>query len=219
MNGLLATLLIGAAAFGVKFGADRSFELNRGRIKLVTPPPLSSLDRKIIDIVTLGQRALYDDFMNVWMIQILGDPAVKSENADAIAKTVYQVTRLKPKVESMYMLPCFILGLDFNRPELCERMIIDGLAAFPESWRLPMTQGFMFAFKLNDPAKAAGFYSLAASRPQSPPYVGSLAKKLLNKESVSQEDVNTALELMFKVPGGSRFESFMMQNRQNSPAK
>jgi hypothetical protein len=215
MKSIAITLWFLGAVGLFTVATNKAHEANAGRQNSITAPPLSGFEDGVIKILTLGQKNLYDDFVTIWLIQILGDKSIKAENAEAVNRTVLQVTRLKPKSESIYMLSCFVLALDFNRPEFCEKIILDGLNAFPNSWRLPMTQGFMYAFKLNNPLKGAAFYDLASSRPDSPAYVASFAKKLLNKEPVEKAEIKEALEVMLKVPGGSRFTEFLNQSIKN----
>lgn len=211
----LALILWLTGTFGIfVVSANRATEVNRDRVVLVSPPPLSEFDLPTVNILTLGYKNLYDDFVNIWLLQILANPLVKSEEASQVNDVVLKVARLRPKIESLYMLSCFVIALDLKHPEYCEAIILHGLNAFPNSWRLPMTQGFIYAFKLNDPVKAAAFYDLASSRPQSPPYVAGLAKKLLNQEPIAGEEVQEALNLMLNVPGGSRFAEFLSKNAQ-----
>jgi hypothetical protein len=47
-------------------------------------------------------------------LQILADPKLKLENADELFKVVISILNQKPKIETMYMLPCFIFVLDFQ---------------------------------------------------------------------------------------------------------
>jgi hypothetical protein len=215
MKTIAITLWMLGVAGHFTIAANKAYDANRNRITFLAPPPLSGFKEPIINILTLGQKNLYDDFIDIWLVQILADPKAKTANIDELNKTILQVTDLHPKIESIYMLSCFILGIDLNRPDFCEKIILNGLNAFPNSWRLPMTQGFMYGFKLNDPVKAAAFYDLASSRQESPPYVASLAKKMLNKEPLTEGDAKEALEVMLKVPGGSRFTEFLEQNTKN----
>ncbi len=174
--------------------------------ELVSPPPLIELKAEVVKLLTFGHLGLYHDFINIWALQFLVDPGLKQEEPEQVFKVVKRIASHRPKLESFYMISCFVLALDLKRPEYCEPIIIEGLHAFPNSWRIPMTQGFIFGFELKDRAKASAFYHLAASREKSPPYVARLAKKLLSEEALDASDIEEAIELIKTVPGGEKIE-------------
>lgn len=184
--------------------------------KLVTAPPMSTLNSKSIDILTLGHRGIFDDFAMIWIIQFLGDRTVtKKASAEEVYNAVSSFTKHQPKIEAVYLISCFVLALDFNHPEYCESISVDGLKAFPDSWRIPMTQGFVASFKLQDDVKASAFYEIAASRPSSPPYVGRLAKRLAERGFANGQDFNETLEMLSEVPGGTKIIEVLRQRSSN----
>lgn len=190
----------------------------RASYRLVSEPPLASLDPTVLDVMMLGHGGLYDDFALIWSVQILADPKLPdSTTADELSTTMQAIFKHRPKIEGLYLLACYVLGLDFKRADLCEKISIAGLQAFPDSWRIPMTQGFMASFILKDDLKAAAFYELAASRPKSPPYVGKLAKRLSNRGFADGQDLEETVQMMKNVPGGSRVIDALRQALQSSP--
>ena len=199
-----ALVLILSMAMCVKTGQDLVHS-EQASWKLVSAPPMSSLNSKSINILTLGHRGIYDDFATIWIVQFLGDKnLVRNASADEVFNAVNSFTKHQPKHEAIYLLSCFVLALDYDHPEHCETLSIDGLKAFPDSWRIPMTQGFIATFKLQDDIKAAAFYQMAASRPNSPPYVGKLAVRLANRGFANGQDMNETLDMLREVPGGTR---------------
>jgi hypothetical protein len=175
------------------------------------------MDPKILDIMLLGHGGLYDDFAMIWSIQILAEPNLKNTTtADELSNTLLEILKHQPKIEGIYLLSCYVLGLDFQRGDLCDKISIEGLKAFPDSWRIPMTQGFMASFVAKDDLKAAAFYELAASRPKSPEYVGRLAKRLTARGYADGEDLSETVRLMSEVPGGSRIIEILQQRLTNS---
>ncbi len=199
-----ATILIAAMTTCVRVGQMRGPQ-ERAKFDKLAPPPLSSWSDRTIHIAMLGHRGLYDDFVSIWLIQSLADENLKNyASAEQANKIITSVTRLEPKLESIYLLSCLVMAFDYERPDLCEEISLHGLKAFPHSWRIPMTQGFVAAFKLQNPAKASGYYALASSRPQSPSWVQSYAKKLAQKGQDAGQDLNETVMLLKEVPGGTR---------------
>jgi hypothetical protein len=186
------------------------FEL--AKPKLLSPPPLVEMDPRVIDILTMGHRGLYDDFINIWAIQILMDEAVLKESPDDVADAIRRVTRQGPKLESLYMLSCFVMAMDFRRPDLCLPFTMDGLAAFPESWKIPLTQGAIMAFRMDKRAEAAPFFHLASIRPKAPPFLASFSRKLQQQANVSSDDVDKGLEFLDLLPGGQRLKQSILDD-------
>lgn len=117
------------------------------------------------------------------------------------------------------MLSCFVLGLDLKRADLCKEVIIDGMKAMPDSWRIPITMGFMYAYQLNDVSNAVIYYSLAASRPDAPDFLKKLSVNMLEKNSISVQELQESLENMFDAPGGSKVGAFLNDLMQKKREK
>lgn len=186
------------------------------RKKLIEKPLLADTDPRLMTILTLGHRGLYEDFLAIHALQYLVDPNLKRENSDVARNAMMAAARQGPRVESFYMLGCFIMDAEFAKPEWCEALSHAGIKALPTSWRIPLTQGYFFSFKLNDPVQAANWYALAASRPGVPTYVGSLAAKLAANNSLTVEDLEQSVRGMFDIPEGSRIRE-MIEKSKNRP--
>lgn len=210
-----AALLIVTCATCIRVGTE-SGTAERAAWKLVTAPPLASLSTKHIDLITLGHRGLYDDFMTIWAIQFLADPHLRERaSAEELNATLTSITRHLPRTEALYLYSCFVLSFDYNRPEFCEAFSVKGLKAFPNSWRIPMTQGFIAFFQQKDDVKAAAFYQLAASRPGSPAYVARLADKLAKRGFANGQDLNETIDMLREVPGGTKIIGLMRDRMPN----
>ena len=205
MYRILSFLILAASMWNcARIGQMRGPQ-ERASFDRLTPPVLSGWSPRTINIAMLGHRGLYDDFLSIWLVQLVGDKDLKTyATAEQAYKLINSITQLQPKLESTYLLSCFVLALDYNRPDLCESISVNGLKAFPNSWRIPMTQGFIAAFKLGDYVKAAAFYGLAASRPQSPAWVQSLAKKMAEQGSKAGQDLNDTFNLLKEIPEGTK---------------
>lgn len=184
---------------------------------VLAPPPLVDVDTRALDVLTLGHRGLYDDLIYIWTLQSLVDKRLKDFPAEQVQKALLRVTRHAPRVEAFYMMSCFILAFDFKRPELCERITLDGLRAVPAGWRIPMTQGFIYAFEMKDPKNAAMYYGLAATREGAPPYVNGYAVKLIETNQLSVDDLQTTLRGLIGDDGASRFGDYLRQLQPASP--
>jgi hypothetical protein len=94
---------------------------------------------------------------------------------------------------------------------------LDGLAVFPQSWRIAATQGFVAAYKLNDQQSAALYYGLAASRPGSPPFLRHLAARLLARQSLDPSELEETLRQLIDGRGAGRL-GVLLEQRDRPPA-
>ena len=172
--------------------------------QLLEVVPLSRFEPSMIDILTLGYRGVYDDFLAIWLVQILADAQVRQADPGQLNNILQIAVRQQPKLESVYMLSCFVMTFDLHHPEYCEPLISDGIKAMPQSWRLPATAGYVAAFKSGDPSKASLYYALAAAQPGAPGYFKSFSAKLAASGALTGDERRQAIsELMVKVPGAS----------------
>lgn len=184
-------------------------------------PPLVDLDTRLIDILTLGHRGLYDDFMAIWTLQILMDGRVTKTPVEELQKVIKRVTRHHPKIESLYLLSGFVLGLDRGRPDLTESILQDGIRGLPGSWRIPLTMGFLAQYKLEDSPRAAVYYGIAAQNPESPPYIKSLAAKLQQKQNLTPDDLQQTINSILSPEGDlskpSRMQEVLQKQHESTP--
>jgi hypothetical protein len=179
--------------------------------KLVTIPPLAELPRSASAALVLGHTGLYHDFLALWTLQFLVDPKVKDEPVDLVARTLAVTARHQPKLESFYLLSCFVLAFDFKDDSGCAPIVHQGLEALPDSWRVPFTLGFLH-LRANRQAEAAVFISLAASKKNSPQFLVGLAEKMRSKAQLEPTELKDAVESLLKVPG-SKLEQMLDRSK------
>jgi hypothetical protein len=201
---IFSILLLAAAVSCVKIGRSRGVR-ERAAIDKLMVPPLAYWSPNIVSIATLGHRSLYEDFLVIWILQILADRQLSTyANGSQVFNAVIPALKQHPRVEAIYLMACFVIGMDLESPKYCEEISRQGLMAFPESWRIPMVQGFIHLFQTGEKDKAAAYYALAATRPTSPDYVKRLAQKTAEKSDATPEDLNQTLETFKEIPGGTK---------------
>ena len=96
---------------------ERISPLARHRHQLVEMVPLARLDTRPLNIITLGYRGLYDDFALLFSLQMLVNSNLAAlTTGPQIAYTISQLTRHQPRIESLYMITCFVLTFDLRMP-------------------------------------------------------------------------------------------------------
>lgn len=196
-----------SGAYLIQSAPERVDRLNQ-EYKTFSPPPLSNLKPSFIDIITLGHKHVYDDFINLWLLQALLDEN-KPANVEQAMLGIRSVVQHQPKLETIYMLSCIVMFDDYKEPKHCQEIILEGLKAFPTSWRLPMLQGYVHAVLLEEPAQAASFFLMAASRPKAPSWVQRLAKKLIDQKNIRSEDLDRSIEILEQSPNSGVFKGIL----------
>ena len=163
--------------------------------------------------MTLGHKHVYDDFINLWLLQTLMDERLDT-NTGAMLSSIRAVIKHRPKLETLYLLSCIVLMERFDGVQYCQEITLAGLEVFPESWRLPIMQGYIHAVMLEEPAQGAAFFRMAASRPNKPAWVLSLAKRLASSENISQEDISKSLTIINGFPQAESFRKILEQRRR-----
>ena len=215
---IVYALLVASCLVTCRQSGALARKAEREEYRLVTNPPWSRLSAKMITVLTLGHKALYDDFITIWAVQFLGDPELKAKTSpQELSAALNTIAAHQPKIESFYLLGCFALAIDFKYPDGCEYISILGLKTFPQSWRIPMTQGFVSTLIEENDLKASAFYQLAASRPKSPPYVAKLAARLAQRGFADGQDLNETAQLFKEVPGGTKLISILREKLKNTP--
>ena len=166
------------------------------------------------DFRDIGHKAIYEDFISIWLLQTLMQEGIKKE-ADPLIAQIRSVIRHEPKLETTYMLACFVMLNELKRPEFCQEINLAGLRAFPMSWRLLMTQAYVEYSAMNHPAQAASFFTMAAQRENAPDYVKKAAKKLLETRTLTDEDIKASMGLIAEKEGNSQFRQLLESIQQN----
>ncbi len=199
-------LLVGALASVSR----RSHQAALKYYALVEKPPFSELSPGFLDVVTLGHRGVVDDALLFHALNYLMDVRLRQMDPAQVEATLKATTRLKPKIESIYMLGCLMLALEFNRPESCEPIITDGIGLFPDGWRLPVTLGTILFHNMKNDARAAIFYELAARSPDAPRFAKRLAIKLRDRSSMDLADLEAIIETLGPVLGEDAVRKFYL---------
>lgn len=213
MGKLLGTsvwALLVLAALWVVTGRTAAFAMRDTAV--MTPPPLISLEPRILDVLTGGHRGLYEDFAFIWTLQSLVDPNLVTLDGELVQRELLKVSRHLPEIETFYMLGCFTLAFDLKRPDLCEPITLDGMKAVPASFRIPLTQGFLFFHEMNQPAKGAMYFGVAATRPHSPEFIGRMATKLVDENALDRAELEATVRQLFGDEASSRFAEYLQRS-------
>lgn len=187
---LLAWLVVVALAIIVFQVSKPLYQSQLAAHSLLTTPPLSKLKSDFINLMTLGHRSFYDNFVTFWTIQILQDDSLKSYPPSKVIHTVTSTLQVLPQNEYIYLLTCFVFSYDLKSPHACEEVVLLGMKALPRSWRIPLVQAYIYTSLIPNQYKRALYYGITASKPGAPDYIKRLAKRMLQEEELTGVDLD-----------------------------
>ena len=93
MKAIFATIWICILGYGLGLVSNKTRHYATESYRLVEPAPLSSIEPRILNIITLGFRGVYDDFLSIWTIQFLADARLKNFATDEVFSAIKSTTR------------------------------------------------------------------------------------------------------------------------------
>ena len=159
------------------------------------------IPKEIRKVLTLGQDAIYSDYLFLWSIQEATNQPRPASEQERLFRSYKNIAKERIPFEAYYMMACYDVTLDYKRPELCSDITLEGLKAFPGSWRIIMTQAYIETYETLDIAAGAALYRLASTHEWAPPWVARLASKLESRPEITEQDRRRIKRLMQDIPG------------------
>lgn len=203
----LIGLAVALAVTGAMLFVSAEEVSGSSKLTKVTPPPLLDVRPELIGALTLGHRHAYQHMLTVWLAQVFAFEDLTPADGPVVADLVRKVLVHKPDLEVFYTHSCFFLAKTLGMPSECLKVTAVGMAQFPQSWLIPLSQAYVFHLILRKPDKAASFYALAAASPRCPDYVAVAARTLAKSDGLDQES-ERAIELLRTATIGTDSEQF-----------
>lgn len=178
-------------------------------------PVFIDLKPQALEALTFGHKAAYDDFLTLWTMHSMVDSAFAFHLEDW-RDVVRRILVHEPRLETFYTFTCIASQVLKNDIDICVELTAIGLKVFPESWRIPVTQAYIYGVILKDKEKAGAFYRLAAAQPKCPPYVISAANYIAGDMS-NADQVDIALKLMLDATDSADLESVVRRFKSPPP--
>ena len=167
------------------------------------------IPKKAVGIFTLGNQRVYEDLVSLWLLQsLILRPSEEPPSKEVMKARIDAVLVHEPKIESLYLLTCFILTKRYNLPESCEAVSQTGIKALSSSWKIAMVQGYMSAFVLKKPEIGAYYFFLASKMDRSPPYVKAAAQRYRDQAIAAKIDPDNMEDLLKNMPDLEGYKDF-----------
>lgn len=135
-------------------------------------------EARLLRPLVLGYETVLADILWFRTINYFGAHYTTDRAYPWLARMCDIVTDLDPRAEHVYQFGGVILPWEAKDPDAGIRLLEKGIAAFPESWRLPYHLGIVYYLFKNDDAAAAAHLAAASRLPGAPPLVGRVAALL-----------------------------------------
>ena len=151
--------------------------------------------------LSLGFYASLADLVWLRFIQYYGEHRLTDARFDLMYHILDILTTLDPNFTYAYTLGALMLATDAKRPDLAEKLLKRGMAAYPDQWRIPFFYGFINYVFLRDYKVAEAYFRLSAQRPNAPDITWRWAGYILFKRL---GDLKTALALWLELCNNSK---------------
>lgn len=165
-------------------------------------PPLYLPDVKHVRIVSLGFDNVVADVIWFQTLNYFGKQYIAGRDYKWLNHMCQLVTKLDPKTEHTYEFCGTLLSWMARDPEASNVILTQAIEHHPESWRYYYLRGFNYWYFMEDYTKARDDFENASRVPDAPPFLSSLASRLIAKT------VSTATAYSFLTD---------MVNRTNNP--
>ena len=181
----LLLLLICSLAVGLSGSALRSKYPSRDR----DYSPLYLPHTKHVRLVTLGFDRFAADLIWFRTMSYFGKQVRRKEGVEWLRQMCTLVSELNPKALHVYEFCGTLLSWVAKDPAGSNELLTRAISFFPNVWRLPYIRGFNSWYFLDNRAGAKEDFLRASRIPGAPPFLASLASRLLTAD----EDPDTAL--------------------------
>lgn len=182
IKALISMIWIGALGWGAYTLGKKQLSFRRYADQIeFLKPPLIELDPRFFKIMSLGYKPILDDYLYLALLQLILSDEFQKENPHRLAEISQLALRHEPPIESLYFVSCVVHFKYLGYPDRCRQMNDTAIKFFPKSLKTPMLQGYVSLFELNQPAVAALYYAQAATRPNAPPHIQPLVKRMLER--------------------------------------
>lgn len=123
---------------------------------------------RLLRVADLGFGSLVADMMWLKGIQYYGEHR-KTDKKYPLAEHIFtSITNIDPEFVGAYRFGAIVLAEDAGTPAGAIGLLKKGLRSNPGRWEIPFDLGFIYFVAMDDYAKAAHYFKLAARGPDAP---------------------------------------------------
>ena len=141
------------------------------------------LPSKFLSIASMEFKGIVSDYYFLKFLTHIGDQIgkkklSKQKHAFYIYNTIDIITDLDPWFWDAYLIADMLLTWEFNEIKLANKLLLKAKKYRTNDYKVFYYLGFNYFYFLNDSKNAVRYIQEAAKMPNSPAYIGNLAKRL-----------------------------------------
>ena len=144
------------------------------------PPYLPKVEH--IRLITLGFEHFISDIVWFRSISYFGEQLSKKGDIPWLAHMCDLTTELNPKATSRYDFCSSLISWIAKDPQSSVNLLNRAIAHTPNYWRYYYIRGFNYWYFLENKEKAAKDFQKGSTLPDAPPFMASLASKLMSND-------------------------------------
>ena len=146
-------------------------------------------------LISLGYTNVVADILWMKTLAYTGEHIVTDRNFKYLVDLLNAVTDLDPYFFYPYRFAGTILPWEAHDPNDAIRILKKSLRYLPDKWYLWFLTGFIYMYFKGDYREAAFYFKEAATKPNRPSFIVSLAIKLMAKTN----DADTAIKILLEI--------------------
>ena len=192
---LVGSSIVVASIVGMSWSGRALQELRTTAVVPHDETPLYLPSAQYLKPISFGFENFLSDVLWFHTLNYFGRQISNRENLQWFAHMCTLVSDLDPKALHVYEFCGTLLSWVAKEPEASNAVLTKGIEAFPEYWRLRYLKAFNAWYFLNDQQNAAMLLREAATLPDAPGFLASLASRLL----ATSHDPRTAVQFLSEV--------------------
>ena len=192
--------LVGLAIFAASSSGLSTVKSHLRESRLATPAPSNQTplylpEAKYLRTISFGFEGFLGDILWFNTLNYFGKQIASGQDLRWFGHMCSLVTDLKPKTLQFYEFCGTLLSWVAKDATKSNAILQHGIEQFPDNWRLQYFLGFNTWYFLEDRVRAAEILRKAAEQPEAPPFLASLASRLL----ASEQDPALAVQFLTEV--------------------
>lgn len=155
-------------------------------------PPLYLPSAKYVKMITLGYQDLAADLLWFSTVNYFGKQYLEKKDFNWLYHRCDLVTKLDPHADHVYEFCATLLSWVARRPDQSTAILDRAVQARPDAWRFHYLRGFNYWYFDQDFDRAREELTTAARLPGAPPFLASLASRLM----VRSNDIDNAVNFI-----------------------
>lgn len=160
--------------------------------RIAAEKPLSLPEVKYVRLITLGYNNLFGNILWFSTLDYFGKHLAGDRDYPWLGHMCSLVTSLDSRARHVYEFCSTLLSWVAREPQLSEELLTKAISSEPDYWRYYYLRGFMYWYFLDQPENAKTDLSKAASLPNAPPFLASIASRMM----VSNDSPDTAIRFL-----------------------